>query len=105
MFSEGMLLENPMANYGLQDQQAALAWVRDNIQQFGGDPKQVTIAGESAGAGDVLLHMLMPNSFPMYVRDVIVHCSELRIVHHLIATQVHTCHCRISSNSHCRYSC
>ncbi|MGB0906246.1 MAG: carboxylesterase/lipase family protein [Maricaulaceae bacterium] len=47
-------------NYGTQDQIAALTWVRDNIASYGGDPKNVTIFGESAGAWSVTEMMASP---------------------------------------------
>ena len=46
-----------MANYGLMDQIAALKWVQENIRQFGGDPRKVTLFGHNRGAA--CIHYLM----------------------------------------------
>src|SRR5581483_5381287 len=61
----------PAGNYGLMDQQAALGWVQHNIVQFGGDPHNVTIAGQSAGGVSVLAHLVSPGSRGLFQRAIV----------------------------------
>jgi para-nitrobenzyl esterase len=57
-------------NYGLMDQVAALEWVQRNVSAFGGDPRKVTIFGESAGAISVADLLVSPQSKGLFIRAI-----------------------------------
>lgn len=49
-------------NLGLLDQYISLIWVKENIHEFGGDPKKLSVFGHSSGAVSVALHMVSPKA-------------------------------------------
>ena len=57
-------------NFGMLDQVEALKWVKENIENFGGNPNKVTIFGESAGATSVSLHLMSPLSQGLFHRAI-----------------------------------
>ncbi len=63
-------LRSDGVNFAMLDQQAVLDWVQRNISQFGGDPKNVTIFGESSGGNSVLAQVISPKSKDKFQRAI-----------------------------------
>src|SRR5579885_1839750 len=74
-------------NYGVLDQIAALEWVRDNIEAFGGDPGNVTIAGESGGGAKVSALLAMPSAAGLFHRAIIQSGPGVRMLSPQKATE------------------
>ncbi|CAL8073942.1 unnamed protein product [Orchesella dallaii] len=66
-------------NMGLWDQNLAFRWLKDNIEQFGGDPERITIFGESAGGSSVHYHMLSPYSAGLFQKAISQSGTALQI--------------------------
>ncbi|MCP4749450.1 MAG: carboxylesterase family protein, partial [Proteobacteria bacterium] len=68
---EGTTPEDRSGNYGTLDNVRALTWVRDNIANFGGDPGNVTVFGESAGGTNTMNMMLSPKAKGLFHRAIV----------------------------------
>ena len=69
------------ANVGMTDIVLALQWVRDNIANFGGDPGNVTIFGQSGGGGKVSTLMAMPSAKGLFHKAIVQSATGLRVAH------------------------
>ncbi|XP_059048779.1 uncharacterized protein LOC131844012 [Achroia grisella] len=73
----GFLCLNDVANLGLKDQVAALKWIKKNIAAFGGDPDNVTLIGQSAGASSAAMHMLSEKSKGLFHKIILMSGNSL----------------------------
>uniref|UniRef100_A0A0N5AG41 Carboxylic ester hydrolase n=1 Tax=Syphacia muris TaxID=451379 RepID=A0A0N5AG41_9BILA len=63
--------EEAPGNVGMLDQQLALTWIRKYVSAFGGDPSQMTLFGESAGASSIVAHMIAPGSLGLFRNGIL----------------------------------
>ena len=69
--------EDVPGNAGMYDQLEAIRWVKNNIAKFGGNPNNITLMGESAGACSVSLHLLSPLSRNLFSQAIMQSASAL----------------------------
>ena len=82
--------ENPQhvsGNYGVLDQQAALKWVRTNIVAFGGDPDDVTLFGESAGADSTEFQLASPLAAGLFQKAIVESSGGTQLIPFLTLAQ------------------
>ena len=76
------------ANCGLLDQIAALEWVKENIEGFGGDPENITVFGESAGAMSIGVLLTLPAAKPLFQKAILQSGASRNVLSPAIAEQV-----------------
>ncbi|HXW85373.1 MAG TPA: carboxylesterase family protein, partial [Candidatus Binataceae bacterium] len=76
------------ANVGMLDLVESLTWVRDNVERFGGDPRNVTIFGESGGGAKVSTLLAMPSAKGLFHRAVVESGPGFRMIEETSATEV-----------------
>jgi len=69
---EALAESGTTGNYALQDHRAAMNWVQRNIHMFGGNPRRVTISGESSGAMAVAAHLALPRSHSLFSQAIMM---------------------------------
>lgn len=75
------------ANFGIQDIIAALVWVKNNIAAFGGDPSNVTVFGQSAGAVAIRALLSCPSAEGLFQRAIIQSAGRLRADKYALTSQ------------------
>jgi para-nitrobenzyl esterase len=86
-------------DYGLQDQQAALKWVQNNVAKFGGDPSNVTIYGESAGGSSVCDQIASPTAKGLFERGISVSGEYNTLLGSPTALQAQDCKSQIPTRA------
>lgn len=86
-------------DYGLQDQQAALAWVQRNIAQFGGDPHNVTIFGASAGGSSVCDALTSPGAAGLFQKGISESGEYNAVIGPNTAWQPQDCHAQLPTEA------